>query len=120
MTVDNASVNNVVENIYRTSEELSVDGQEAEDYNKFTVCVTGLDVGEYLDTVICVRPYITYTDASGQQHILYGEQASCSLYDAAKGIYDASTNEADKQWLYENILVLNLGDNDEDAGNVFQ
>ena len=120
LTVDTAALKGVAENIYRTSEELSVDGQEAEDYNKFTVCVTGLNAEAYINTVICVRPYITYTDASGQEHILYGEQASCSLYEGAKGVYDGSTNAEDKEWLYENILSLAYGDNDEDAGNIFQ
>ena len=120
LTVDTAALKGVVENIYRTSEELSVDGQEAEDYNKFTVCVTGLNAEAYINTVICVRPYITYTDASGQEHILYGEQASCSLYEGAKGVYDGSTNAADKEWLYENILSLAYGDNDEDSTNIFK
>ena len=119
LEIGKAPVDNAVENIYRTSEELSVEGQEAEGYDKFSVCITGLDAQTYFDTVICVRPYIVYTDASGQEHILYGEQAQCSLYRGAKYIHDNTSVESDKDWLYENILSVTRGDNDEDADDIF-
>ncbi len=119
LEVGKAPVDRAVESIYRTSKNLSIDGQPAEEYEKFTVCITGLDAETYFNVGICVRPYIVYTDASGQEHILYGEQSNCSLYDAAKGIYDESTDEEDKQWLYENILSIIVGDNDESADDVF-
>lgn len=119
LEVGKAPVDNAVESIYRTSKKLSVDGQPAEEYEKFTVCITGLDAEIYLKKQLVVRPYIKYTDANGETQILYGEQSNCSLYDAAKGIYDESTDEEDKQWLYENILSILVGDNDESAEDVF-
>ena len=73
------SVEKLAENIYQEQRDLGTD------YQKYTVCVEEIDAQNMRDD-IAVRPYLTYTDLSGDTHTLYGEQYRCDLYSLA---YDA-------------------------------
>lgn len=79
-------------------------------YDKFTACVVNIP-DQYLATEIFVRPYFKYTDASGIEHLYYGEQYSCSIYNAAKLAYGNETDEIN-EYLYTNIISKCKGDND--------
>ena len=68
------------DNIFKTSSELGTD------YQKFTVCITNID-SLNVRTNIAVRPYLTYTDLSGESHTLYGEQYACNIYAVGADAY---------------------------------
>jgi hypothetical protein len=90
--------------VFATAESLG------ENYDKFTACVINIPE-QYLAVDIFVRPYFKYTDASGIEHIYYGEQYSCSIYTAAKLAYGNETDEIN-DYLYTNIISKCKGDND--------
>ncbi len=96
-------------NTWRFSTELN------SNYNKYTVCVTNIKE-ENFETKLVVRPFIKYTDASGNIRYIYGEQYSgASLFDVASYACDAQTEDAQTlQWLKENIVNKCKGDNDFD------
>ena len=114
LTVDNYKIDREAKSVYRSAEELG-----DKDYNKFTICITGLNTEVHRETVIMVRPYFRYTDASGIDHIFYGEQAEKSLYEGAQLIYKDSKYQDEKDWVYENIIRKTTGDNDEEAGDLW-
>ena len=70
------------DNIYQSSSDLSAD------YQKFTICITNINDAN-LRTNIAVRPYLTYTDLSGETHTLYGEQYSCNIYAVGSDAYNS-------------------------------
>ncbi len=99
--------------VFKTDSELQ------KDYDKYTVCVINIPEN-YMQTKVVVRPYYIYTDLSGIEHVYYGEQYSCSLYEAARSAYEAKdgngnlieSNET-RQALFDRILSKFVGDNDD-------
>ncbi len=88
-------------------------------YEKYTVAITGI-TQEYFDTEFCIRPYYKYTDKSGQEWTVYGEQFGWTLFEAANYAYSSGQETDDaKNWLYENIIKKCNGDNDDNTGNLF-
>ena len=79
-------------------------------YDKYTACVINIPE-KYLAIDVFVRPYFKYIDASGLEHIYYGEQYACSIYSAAKLAY-GNESDAVNEYLYNNILSKCKGDND--------
>ena len=82
-------------------------------YAKFTACVIGIPA-EYLSTDIYVRPYICYTNASGEVTYIYGEQyETASIFKVAKEAYESGRESDDvNNYLYEHIVSKVTGDND--------
>ncbi len=82
-------------------------------YAKFTACVIGIPA-EYLSTDIYVRPYICYTNASGDVTYIYGEQyETASIFKVAKEAYESGRESDDvNNYLYEHIVSKVTGDND--------
>ena len=85
--------------------------EKAEDHDLFTLCVTNISEKD-LSAVYTVRPYITYFDASGTKHTVYGNEYRDSLYSAADRLYrSGATNEEEAQKqavlksIHENILI---------------
>ena len=105
LTLDTAVATKVVANkVFAPTATLNAN------YDKYTVCVINIPE-PYLATDIFVRPYFKYTDASGLEHIYYGEQYSCSIYSAARLAY-GNESDAVNEYLYNNILSKCKGDND--------
>ncbi len=107
LTVGMAGSSNVVANkIYRSKTTLEAN------YDKYTACVTNITEPNF-ETLIYVRPYFSYTDASGVEHTYYGEQYACTLYSAANLAYSSPLeSEETKTYLYDNIISKCFGDND--------
>ena len=82
-------------------------------YEKFTACVTKIP-NAYLATEIYIRPYICYTNASGDVTYIYGEQyETASIFRVAKLAYESGNESAEvNEYLYENIISKTFGDND--------
>lgn len=97
LTVDNTSVTHA-KNIFKTASELNAD------YQKYTMCVTNIPKNS-LCLNIAVRPVLEYTDISGENRVLYGEQYSSNIYSASLKAYNGSVeNTATKEKLYTEII----------------
>ena len=93
------SVKKLAENIYQAQSSLGTD------YQKYTVCITGIDATN-MRTDIAVRPYLTYTDLSGDTQTLYGEQYRCDMYSLAYDVYHyGSETTTFKNALKNNVLT---------------
>ncbi len=80
------------------------------DHDLYTVCIIGMAQSNYICDY-AARPYITYLDASGTKHTVYGDVYSNNLYAIADRIYkEDAINEPEQEreniltYLYENIL----------------
>lgn len=79
-------------------------------------CYTINQEKPHLSTEIMVRPFIRYTDASGNVNYIYGEQyETASIFRIAKAAYDGGEETTEvNNYLYQNIISKCLGDNDTD------
>ena len=59
-----------------------------------------------------VVPYITYTDASGYEHTIYGKEYSASIFYIAEKAYASTTEpEYNQEYIYK--YILNVVDPDK-------
>ncbi len=81
-------------------------------YQKYTACVINIP-SKNVKSDIAVRPYIKYTDLSGIERVLYGEQYATNIYDVAEFAYN-NPNEDDymRTLLFNEILSKAGVDND--------
>jgi hypothetical protein len=94
----NYASNVVGEKIFLTTAQTNTN------YQKYTACVINIPKAS-VKVKIHARPYIKYTDLSGTEHILYGEQYSTTIYDVAQSAYNSnSETQAVKDLLYNEIL----------------
>ncbi len=95
---DELVTNSVATKIYKSSSTLGTD------YQKYTACVYNIGT-KYFKTDITVRPYISYVDGSGITRVIYGEQYTCNLYEAAQLAYNSPDEpQANKDLIYSQIL----------------
>ena len=79
-------------------------------HDRYTAVLIGIS-DQNLATNYSARAYVTYTDASGVEHTVYGEQYSASMYKVASVIYEngaeccpEENREEVLSSLYNNIL----------------
>ncbi len=80
-------------------------------FKLYNVTITEIPEKSY-SRYYSARPYITYVDASGVEHTVYGNLHSASLYETAENIYESGAEdtplkerEAVLNYLYNNILT---------------
>lgn len=95
-----------------------------ESFDRYTAVLIGI-TDENLARRYTARPYITYFDASGIEHTIYGESYTASLYAVAELIYASGAKEEPEEkreeilaFLLENILSRTDGSDNPLANTV--
>ncbi len=92
------AIDAVGDNIYRNATTLN------SNYEKFTACIVNIPKKDY-KTDITIRPYIYYTDESGIERYIYGEEYSTNLFDAAQeAINKKSEKDNVLDYIMDNII----------------
>ncbi len=76
--------------------------KDEESFVRYTACLTGVTEDNYSREYAAVS-YITYTDANGIVHTVYGEMYSTSMVEIAKATLD---NRVEEQLTEDEILAL--------------